>query len=71
MSCVRHAHVKNQMIQVHGYSPQQFVFGKGALMIYSANLFSIAGHRFSDRRIIGQKSSHESHSSQSIGKASR
>ena len=30
MSCVRHAHVKSPMIRVHGYSPQQFVFGKGA-----------------------------------------
>lgn len=29
LSCVQHAHIKNQMIQVHGYSPQQFVFGKG------------------------------------------
>eukprot|EP00435_Cladocopium_sp_Y103_P073897 s9_g45.t1 len=29
LSCVRHAHVKNQMIQVHGFSPHQFVFGKG------------------------------------------
>eukprot|EP00435_Cladocopium_sp_Y103_P063629 s214_g25.t1 len=29
LQCVTHAHVKNQMIQVHGYSPQQFVFGKG------------------------------------------
>ena len=28
LSCVAHAHVKNQMIQVHGHSPHQFVFGK-------------------------------------------
>ena len=28
LECVAHAHIKNQMIQVHGYSPQQFVFGK-------------------------------------------
>eukprot|EP00435_Cladocopium_sp_Y103_P021217 s3154_g5.t1 len=30
LSCVHHAHIKNQMIQVHGFSPHQFVFGKGA-----------------------------------------
>ena len=30
LSCVHHAHVKNQLIQVHGYSPQQFVMGKNA-----------------------------------------
>eukprot|EP00435_Cladocopium_sp_Y103_P011977 s1627_g3.t1 len=29
LSCVHHAHTKNQYIQVHGYSPHQFVFGKG------------------------------------------
>eukprot|EP00435_Cladocopium_sp_Y103_P032199 s207_g8.t1 len=29
LQCVMHAHVKNQMIQVHGYSPHQFVFGRG------------------------------------------
>eukprot|EP00435_Cladocopium_sp_Y103_P016050 s2207_g4.t1 len=29
LQCVTHAHVKNQMIQVHGYSPHQFVFGRG------------------------------------------
>eukprot|EP00435_Cladocopium_sp_Y103_P017727 s923_g4.t1 len=29
LSCVHHTHIKNQMIQVHGFSPQQFVFGKG------------------------------------------
>ena len=28
LSCVSHAHVKNQLIQVHGYSPHQFVFGR-------------------------------------------
>ena len=28
LSCVAHAHVKNQMIQVHGHSPHQFVFGR-------------------------------------------
>eukprot|EP00435_Cladocopium_sp_Y103_P026818 s1587_g6.t1 len=28
LSCVCHAHVKNQMIQVHGFSPQQYVMGK-------------------------------------------
>jgi hypothetical protein len=27
--CVQHAHVKNQMIQVHCFSPHQFVFGRG------------------------------------------
>ena len=26
-SCVRHAHVKNQMIQSYGYTPHQHVFG--------------------------------------------
>ena len=30
LQCVNQAHVKNQMIQVHGYSPHQFVFGRGA-----------------------------------------
>ena len=28
LECVVHAHVKNQMIQVHGFTPCQFVFGK-------------------------------------------
>lgn len=28
LECVQHAHVKNQMIQTHGYSPHQMVFGK-------------------------------------------
>eukprot|EP00435_Cladocopium_sp_Y103_P073746 s182_g45.t1 len=28
LQCVHHAHIKNQMLQVHGYSPHQFVFGK-------------------------------------------
>ena len=28
LSCLCHAHVKNQMVQAHGYSPQQFVFGR-------------------------------------------
>ena len=28
LECVTHAHVKNQHIQVHGYSPYQFVFGR-------------------------------------------
>ena len=28
LECVTHAHVKNQQIQVHGFSPHQFVFGK-------------------------------------------
>ena len=28
LECVSHAHIKNQMIQAHGFSPQQFVFGK-------------------------------------------
>ena len=28
LACVHHAHIKNQMLQVHGYSPHQFVFGK-------------------------------------------
>ena len=28
LECITHAHVKNQMLQVHGYSPQQYVFGK-------------------------------------------
>ena len=28
LTCVSHAHVKNQMLQVHGYSPHQYVFGK-------------------------------------------
>ena len=27
-ACVRHAHVKNQMIQNYGYTPHQHVFGK-------------------------------------------
>lgn len=26
LHCVRHAHVKNQMLQVHGFSPHQFVW---------------------------------------------
>ena len=30
LECVRHAHIKNQMLQVHGFSPHQFVFGTGA-----------------------------------------
>ena len=29
IECLRHAHIKNQMIQVHGHSPHQFVFGTG------------------------------------------
>eukprot|EP00435_Cladocopium_sp_Y103_P003701 s6229_g1.t1 len=28
LQCVVHAHIKNQMLQVHGYSPHQMVFGK-------------------------------------------
>lgn len=28
LECVHHAHVKNQQLQVHGFSPHQFVFGK-------------------------------------------
>ena len=28
LECVSHAHIKNQMIQVHGFTPHQFVFGK-------------------------------------------
>ena len=28
LECVSHAHVKNQMLQVHGYSPQRYVFGR-------------------------------------------
>ena len=28
LECVRHAHVKNQMIQSYGYTPHQYVFGK-------------------------------------------
>ena len=28
LACVSHAHVKNQMLQVHGFSPHQFVFGR-------------------------------------------
>ena len=28
LECVAHAHVKNQMLQVHGFSPHQFVFGR-------------------------------------------
>lgn len=27
-SCVRHAHVKNQMVQTYGYTPHQYVFGR-------------------------------------------
>ena len=29
MQCVNQVHVSNQMIQEHGFSPHQFVFGKG------------------------------------------
>ena len=32
LSCVHHAHIKNQLLQVHGHSPQQFVFGKNIHM---------------------------------------
>ena len=28
LECVRHAHVKNQMIQSYGFTPHQYVFGK-------------------------------------------
>ena len=28
LQCVSHAHIKNQMLQVHGFSPHQFMFGK-------------------------------------------
>ena len=28
LECVTHAHIKNQMLQVHGLSPCQFVFGR-------------------------------------------
>ena len=28
LECVSHAHIKNQMIQIHGYTPYQFVFGR-------------------------------------------
>ena len=28
MECVRHTHVKNQMIQSYGFTPHQYVFGK-------------------------------------------
>ena len=28
LECVSHCHIKNQQLQVHGYSPHQFVFGK-------------------------------------------
>ena len=28
LQCVRHAHVKNEMIQSYGFTPHQFVFGK-------------------------------------------
>ena len=28
LQCVAHAHIKNQMLQVHGYSPHQMVFGR-------------------------------------------
>ena len=28
LECVQHAHVKNQMIQVYGYTPSQMIFGK-------------------------------------------
>ena len=28
LQCVHHAHIKNQMLQNHGFSPHQFVFGK-------------------------------------------
>lgn len=29
LECVHHAHIKNQVVQVHGFSPHQYVFGKG------------------------------------------
>ena len=32
LQCVHHAHVKNQMLQVHGFSPHQFVFGKNPIV---------------------------------------
>ena len=28
LECVHHAHIKNAMIQHHGFSPQQYVFGR-------------------------------------------
>lgn len=28
LECVAHAHVKKQMLQVHGFSPHQFVCGR-------------------------------------------
>ena len=28
LECVAHAHIKNQQLQVHGFSPYQFVFGR-------------------------------------------
>lgn len=28
LECVVHAHIKNQQLQVHGFSPYQFVFGR-------------------------------------------
>ena len=65
LQCVSHAHIKNQMLQVHGFSPHQFMFGKNPKTPRRLDERTIAdhsGYEPTDRRCHSSCTSHAHHS---------